>query len=207
MWPYPTRSNRDQSKAPAPQGFPPFHAFKVNDAVVKVWLPQKLTDRINWLSQTLEVSRPDAIRALLFEHLYGRAAYEAFKAYAAKEKSDELLALARKKAKADRWSGLDIGAALHGVADRNVDDIKLSPQRSSRADWEHLGQFTDDFTLYLPSLLKQGLQSIAEQYGLTPSSYVRKMLVQQLLGEPAHTAWRTAVGKINPDIVLLEQGG
>lgn len=42
-------------------------------------------------------------------------------------------------------------------------------------------------------------------HGLTPSHYMRKMLVMQLLGEPIHTEWQKAIGKISADTIQMER--
>ena len=46
---------------------------------------------------------------------------------------------------------------------------------------------------------------IAGMYVLTPSHYMRKMLVMQLLGERIHTEWQKAIGKISADTIQLER--
>ena len=93
MWPFSSRNSQYRTIAPEPKGLPNFNDFEKTDAAFKVWLPQILVDRINWLSKEQDVSRPDVIRALLFEHLYGRVAYDAFVKYAVHKKAEVELAL------------------------------------------------------------------------------------------------------------------
>ena len=135
------------------------------DAHIKVWLPQVLADRINWVCRQTGSTRPDALRTLLFEHLYGRVAYL------------QLLACQRAQA----------GKATQGAGTARTQSIE------------------DDLTLALPTRMKQDLAALSRTYRLTPASYVRKMLVLQLMGEPAHMRWQQALGKISPDVALLER--
>lgn len=177
MWPFASRGSRSAAIAPGPKDVPPMEQFENNDAVMKVWLPQTLSERVNWLSIHSETSRPDVLRALMYEHVYGRVAYEILKSAAAKKR-----------------------ATPSGDS-----DIKQSRARYTDVDLEYLGKSLDDFKLHLPARLKTDLASIAKQHGLTPSSYARKLLVQQLLGERVHTNWQAAVGKISPEVELLER--
>lgn len=53
--------------------------------------------------------------------------------------------------------------------------------------------------------MRADLVEVARVHRLTISHYVRKMLVQQLLGERVHTTWQVAIGKIGRDIQQLER--
>ena len=53
--------------------------------------------------------------------------------------------------------------------------------------------------------MKQELAEIAAKHRLPMSHYVRKMLVQQLLGERLHTDWQAAVGKLPDNIEEIER--
>lgn len=72
-------------------------------------------------------------------------------------------------------------------------------------DIKFVGKALDDFKLHLPLRLKNDLESIAKIHGLTASSYVRKMLVLQLLGERLHTDWQNPIGKIPAEIIQMER--
>jgi plasmid stability protein len=186
--------------APEPQDLPVFSEFAHNDANMKVWLPQVLSDRLDWISKQTDVSRPDVIRALMFEHLYGRVAYMALLAFDARAKSEQTLAQARTAL--TRKSGVERMTA--GV-ERGFGEIICSRQRSSSIDAELIGKPTDNFRLELPRRLKGDLAEVARVHNLSASAYVRKMLVQQLCGERVHTNWRAAVGKIGRDVDILER--
>ena len=53
--------------------------------------------------------------------------------------------------------------------------------------------------------MKQELAEVAAKHRTTTSHYVRKMLVQQLLGERLHSDWQTAIGQLPHNIKEIEQ--
>jgi hypothetical protein len=57
----------------------------------------------------------------------------------------------------------------------------------------------------LPNRMKADLIAIAEKHNLDPSSYVRKLLVLELLGEKLHSDWQLAVGKVTQEVKNLER--
>lgn len=197
MWPFPSRSSRTNVIAPHPAGLPDFKEYVESKAKLKVWLPQVLVDRINWLSKHEEASRPDVIRALLFQHIYGHLAFLALVDF--KEERDY----------PKSWKGitspsddrLRVDTLLHG----GEPETKFSRARQTDIDLEMLGKSDEDITLTLPQKLKDDLAIVAKLHRLTPSSYIRKMLVQMLMGEEAHSRWQYEVGKLSPDLEQLER--
>jgi hypothetical protein len=187
MWPYSTRSSQYGVIAPKPKDWPDFDAFEKSDSSLKVWLPQILIDRINWISKQREVSRPDIVRALAFENVYGRVAYEALIAHVAAKKNPHALPS----------TSDSIDQLLH----RN---IRPSRQRTTQQDLEHIGKSDEDITITLPKKLKTDLTQLATLHKLTPSSYVRKLLVLHLLGEQVHSHWQKALGNLPADLRILE---
>lgn len=199
MWPFSSRSSQHGTIAPEPTGLPDFKNFEKADTALKVWLPQILVDWVNWLSKARDASRPDIIRALLFEHLYGRVAYESLAKYAANKRSEAELATARKNVNPIFFSS--------AFAPSNPDSgVQFSAARYTQVDLEHIGKSVADIDVKLPRQLKIDLESIAVKHRLSASSYVRKMLVLQLLGESVHTAWQDAVGVISKDVLTIEKG-
>jgi hypothetical protein len=200
MWPFASRGSRAALVAPEPTDLPVFSEFARNDASMKVWLPQILIERLDWISKNVDVSRPDVIRALMFEHLYGRVAYLALLAHGAQERAEQTLFEARKMV--SKKGGL---AHITEMGDHDASGVRYSRQRQSSIDAELIGKPVDNHRLELPRRLRTDLAEVARVHRLTPSHYVRKMLVQQLLGERRHTAWQAAVGKISRDIEQLER--
>ena len=73
MWPFATRGSRFLGDAAArhPSRLDPLD-FTRNDAVIKLWLPEKLLAAIDVLCAEYDASRPDVLRWILFEHAHGR---------------------------------------------------------------------------------------------------------------------------------------
>jgi len=198
MWPFAARSSRVNTVSPHPANLPDFKAFEVSNAPLKVWLPQVLLDRVNWLSKENDSSRPDVIRALIFQNLYGQVVYQAMCNY---KNSRDQESWRRKSQAGESGASARVDAWLHGM----VEETKFSRKRETAIDLEWLGRSDEDITVTLPPKLKADLAEIARLHGLTPSSYVRKLLVQALLGEEAHSRWQHAIGKLSPDIERLER--
>lgn len=189
IWPFPTRGARGAGPLPDFGEVPNFAQFLNNDAVLKVWLPERLSTRLDWLSQSLGSSRPDVVRGLLFEHVYGRVAMYQLQEFA------RHLELSKPQFSRKQTGG-----------DDDVEQPKFSRARS--VNIAMLGKAGDDFKLFLPGKLKQAVVELAELHSLTPSTYTRKALVLEVLGERFHTQWQAALGKLGnppPDLDKLER--
>lgn len=124
------------------------------------------------MSTVHESSRPDVLRRLLFEHVYGMEAFITLVAW--KQQRDD-------EAKKAKLAVKEMGF-----------EIKRSTRR---INIQMFGKATEDFTLWLPSPLKQEIQILAKTNQLGVSDYLRKTLVRLLLGERAYMNWQVAVGK------------
>lgn len=200
MWPYSVRKSRTSTPEKIPTDLPLFDEYKHDDAAIRVWLSQSLVDGINWLSTTFDVSRPEVFKALIFEHLHGRIAYEAFivhvqKLQRAKDQEDARLRSLREKV-SDTWTVTNL---------RDLNEIMQSPSRETPQDLKFVGKSTENFKLDLPLKMKQELAAVAAKHRLPMSHYVRKMLVQQLLGERLYSDWQAAVGKLPHNIEEIER--
>ena len=189
LWPFTKVSCQSHEIAPAPKDFPDFAAFKVSTIRLKVWLPEMLMQRIDWISVETDSSRPDVVRGLLFEHLYGKVAYLGLLEYQRLQEHEA------DRRKADQPVA---GQDLSGV------EIRRSASRDTPIDLKMLGKSDEDLTLSLSQQFMQDLKTLATEHELTPSSYVRKMLVRHLMGEPLHTQWQQAIGKIPADSLRAE---
>ena len=200
MWPYPVRKSRISTTEKIPAELPSFGEYKHDDAAISVWLSQRLVDGLNWLSTTLDVSRPEVFKALIFEHLHGRVAYEAFIVHVQQLQrfKDQEAARLRslREGVSDPWASANL---------RDSQEIKKSPRRETPEDLRFVGKSTENFKLDLPLKMKQELTEVAAKHRLPMSHYVRKMLVQQLLGERLHTDWQAAVGKLPDNIEEIER--
>ena len=200
MWPYPVRKSRASTPEKIPADLPLFDEYKHDDAAIRVWLSQSLMDGINWLSTTLDVSRPEVFKALIFEHLHGRVAYKAFIVHVQqlqrmKDQENSRLRSLRETV-CDPWASASL---------RGADDITKSPRRETPEDLKFVGKSTENFKLVLPQKMKLELIEVAAKHRLPMSHYVRKMLVQQLLGERLHSDWQAAVGKLPLNVEEIER--
>lgn len=162
--------------------------FGINDACIKLWLPEKLTLALDSLSASHGMSRPDVLRQLLFEHIYGRPALEQLKDW--KRRKDEVL---RQHAQAAP------------PPEAKFSRPRAPAERTITA--QLLGKSVEDFKLWLPCPLKAELEKLAALEELGLSDYLRKTLVRILLGESFHHKWRAAVGKLPEEVRKFEQSG
>lgn len=192
-WPFAKRGTRVDApiKLDLPVPLPgDLSVFARNDACIKLWLPEKLTQALVQMSGATAQSRPDVLRWLLFEHVYGRPAFETLKAWKHQRDLEE-----RRRREA--------------VAETLPAGAKFSPARSYTAERtvtaQLLGKSVEDFKLWLPGTLKQELQTLATLESLELSDYLRKTLVRVLLGESFHHRWRAMVGKLPDEVRRFER--
>ncbi len=160
-------------------------AFAVNNACVKLWLPEKLIQGLDTMSAAHGMSRPDVLRWLLFEHVYGRPALEKLKEWKRRNDVEE--------------------AQLRGVASEIMYSPKTAEPSERHITAQLLGKSVEDLKLWLPGPLKVELGKIATAEDLGLSDYLRKTLVRILLGESFHHQWRTAVGRLPAEAQQFEQ--
>lgn len=186
MWPFARRGTRfDATPNTAVTFAPPMNlgAFAVNDACIKLWLPEKLIQGLDSLGAAHGMSRPDVLRWLLFEHVYGRPSLEQLKEW--KRQKDAA------------------PAQLHGGQVQYSPKFAGPPVR--KITTQLLGKSQEDLKLWLPGLLKTDLEKLASAENLGLSDYLRKTLVRILMGECFHHEWRTAVGKLPAEVQRFEQ--
>ena len=191
-WPFAKRGTRVDApiKLDLPVPLPDdLSVFANNDACIKLWLPEKLTQALEQLSGATGQSRPDVLRWLLFEHVYGRPAFETLKGWKQQRDLEER----QREAAAEVWrAGMKFSPARVHTAERTVTA-------------QLLGKSVEDFKLWLPAVLKQELQTLATLESLELSDYLRKTLVRVLLGESFHHRWRTMVGKLPDEVCRFER--
>lgn len=180
LWPFAKRGARIDTELQRQDLDVPldFSAFAVNDACVKLWLPERLTKALDRLSAEHDASRPDVLRRLFFEHVYGREAFQDLVAW--KRRHDE---------------------EARRAAQLEAEDLDMaSPPRES-ARWhaiDRFGKASEDFKLWLPTQLQAELVKLAKADGMGLSDYLRKSLVRILLGERVFLDWQVAIGAV-PD--------
>ncbi|MCX7144196.1 MAG: hypothetical protein NT123_24800 [Proteobacteria bacterium] len=191
QWPFAKRGTRVDAvtESALPLALPAdLAAFSVNDACIKLWLPEKLVVALDALSATHEMSRPDVLRWLLFEHAYGRPALERLKAWKRKRDAEE----------ARRQEALPaVGRAQFSPKQPTLSERQITTRL--------LGKSVEDCKLWLPLPLKSELEALAKAEALGISDYVRKTLVRMLLGETFHHQWQAAIGKLPEEARQFEQ--
>lgn len=181
MWPFSARKPRvdeDEVISMQTKHFD-FSSFATNDTYMKLWLSEKLTASLDVLSVQQQVSRPDVLRWILFEHVYGRELFLGLVKY--KESLEPLPA-----------SGLRFSRK------------QTEPESERAVNLQYLGKATDNIKLWLPSPLKVELVSLAEQHRQPLSNHVRAILVVQLFGQRFYCHWQSALVAINKEAEVKE---
>lgn len=188
-WPFSSRGARVETTARTPSDLPEFEAFKSNDAVLRCWLPDELLARLDWLSVDSDLSRPDVIRALVFQHLYGQVAYQSL---LAKYKRSPATVAPVTPARATT-----VPAYFPQPIDTEG-DIRRSTKRYS-VDAAIIGAASTSFKLELPQKMKVDLEELAREELLTPSESLRKLMVLELLGGIRYAKWRDALERLTSE--------
>ena len=173
MWPFAKRESRFGGDADEhfPSDIRP-QDFKDNKATIKLWLPSKILAGIDIIGQRYHAGRPDVLRAILFEHVFGRA---------------ELVQLDIRERR--RRSKL-----MEGMPD--VCFMRREPETydTARAITAGLiGKAEHDVKLELPSKLRDELVCLAEGAKQPISEYIRGVLVREILGEALYQRWVQAL--------------
>lgn len=163
MWPHAKRGTRFygdiDERVPSRLGG---QLFDINDALVKLWLPEKLLGAIDVLSCEYGVSRPDILRWLLFEHVFGRVEFVHLQR---RQRGDlvDLPLFSRRR---------DFAARARAVRVR------------------YLGKSQGDFKLELPRALKGEVEKLAIRQNVSLSAYIRRVLARELLPESEYLDWQ-----------------
>jgi len=190
MWPYSNRGPRldVEEGASKHKSDLDFSAFKRNDVSIKLWVSEKILTSIDVLCIHHEVSRPDILRWVFFEHAYGREKFAGLCAYAESER------VAQEALK--RMTPVDPDGGIC-FSRKAVDTARAVNQR-------FLGKATLDVKLWLPSKLKNDLQVLADAKKEGLSDYLRYVLVRHLFGELFYEELQQALEAINQSAVEHE---
>lgn len=169
-WPYQSRGATQKAQESASAAADPildFNRFASNGAYIKVWLPERIESALDRLSVDQRSSRPDVLRAILFQHVYGALTCEQFLEW--KRKHDEQY-----------------------FYQSAVPDLDAPLFSRGRASMDALGKSTSNLKFWLPATLKEDLAGIAASNALGISDYVRLTLARILLGEKSVATWLRA---------------
>lgn len=136
--------------------------MNIDDAVVKIWLPDSLDDCLSLLSERFEQSKSDLARNGLMVHLYGCYVFEQLVA-------NRMWKLTRRVEKE-----LEVRYNMQGMP--ALDDAPRP------AFIKAYGKSTRDLKVWMPRRLKDGLSKLAIESGVTLSEYMRRALAAYYLG-------------------------
>jgi hypothetical protein len=175
-WPFASRRARLAGALAEPAGSGDYSLFAKNDACIKLWLPEKLSGAIERVGVAYDMSRPDVLRWLLFEYIYGK---------------EQLVQLAIWKKRHDGVLA-DVQARQGSLF--SVEEEAATPYRCERmVNLDYFGKSVDDFKLWLPAPLKADLERHAADAQQGMSDYLRTILVRLLLGESMLRDWQNAL--------------
>lgn len=178
-WPHSKRSSRLLAPAQVKEPALDYTQFEDNDSTLKLNLSGDLWNQLSNLGYHSDTSTEDAIRAVLFEAIYGKATLIAL--------SDHAIKSARVAGENDR-NDTDEGRGA---------DVRPSRDRYTNVDVRHLGKPDTSRTIHLPRRLLADLENEARRSGLvlpdgmaldTPT-YARALLFRSLRGEKAYAEW------------------
>lgn len=181
MWPFSNRGPRlevEERLIKQESDFD-FSVFEKNDVCIKLWMSEKILTSIDVLTVQHNVSRPDILRWIFFEHVYGRERFSDLCKYA------ELIKAANQ-------------VEIPRFSRKNIDTVRSVNQR-------FLGKATEDVKLWLPNQLKIDLKVLADAKHEGLSDYLRFVLVRHLYGERFYVDFQEALATINQNAVEHEQ--
>lgn len=176
MWQFLKRQQRDKQTESTEQprkplafdeiiaGMGDFSDFADNDAALKIWLPKPAEQALCEMSERSHLSVSGFLRQYLAIHCYGLYAF-----YQMTEAMPTLF-------KEPYYGNADVKYSMV---------MEDPPEDKKRVDtyWViELGKNIAPVKVWIPKRMKTDLQILAEHVGLTPSNYVREVLISRLLG-------------------------
>jgi hypothetical protein len=180
MWPFSQRGSRLDAEDSKPIKTADFNfaLYATNDAYIKLWLSDKLTYSLDRLGIQHGVSRPDVLRWILFEHVYGRELFADLVQYK---------------------TALDAAKVEIRFSRKEV------PQTERAINQQYLGKATENIKLWLPMPLKTDLATLAAYSEQPLSNYLRAILVGHLFGQEFFRQWQDALETLNQEAQVQEQ--
>ncbi len=183
MWPFAKRGSRflgdAATRSPSAMNGTDFND---NDAVIKLWLSERLLAAIDVLCAEHDASRPDVLRWMLFEHAYGRTEF----------------AHLRRQARETLERRSDMNDICLSTRSGRSGEAASFP--TPRAVHQHfLGKSNQDVKLTLPAALRRDLEALAAQSGQPLSDYLRGVLARQLLGEGHYQSWQDELERVQQE--------
>jgi hypothetical protein len=143
--------------------------LRKDDDSLKVHMPEGLDTKINALARYHEVTVSDIIRNTFLLHVYGRIRYELW--------TSEGLWRPKRKATKEEVESYRGGDIRFSPA-RTVQQSPVGFSRKGRTEFiqEH-GKSVEPTRVFMPPLLKQRIEDLADERGIRVSEYCRRALV------------------------------
>jgi hypothetical protein len=134
-----------------------FSDLSEHDTAFKFWIPEPVEQALNEMSNRYELSGSEFLRQFLVIHCYGLYAF-----------------MAMQDANPKIFKDADMPRFSANSADRKkrIDTYWVA----------ELGKNVAPIKVWIPSRLRNDLLILANHVGLTPSNYVREILISRLLG-------------------------
>lgn len=206
MWPY-SKPSRIVGTPQTPKVRINFDDFARNDKELNAVVSADIWEMIEWLSSHSDTSMVDVIRALLFEGLYGRIAYELLLNHARAKHSWGKLDTSMFQGLAEKYAveehetpGIEelsetTEVETDGTDETitiNLDEIRMSRARETKVDIEHIGKSDHRRKFSVPHRMWFDLDRQAAKAGIDLAPYVRGLLFRVLNGEVNYEQWQRA---------------
>ncbi len=128
-----------------------------NDIAFKFWIPESVEQALNEMSDLVSLSNSEFLRHFLIIHCYGLYAYTTM---------------------------LDSNPRMFkGDRDEVLFSIRTPSGKRIDTYWvTELGKNVAPIKVWIPSRLRRDLEILAKHVNLTPSNYVREILISRLFG-------------------------
>lgn len=158
--------------------------FAKSDKVFEATLTSDIWAMVEWLSIATDSTNIDVIKALLFQALYGRIAYEQLREHVRQQQHVEEL---KKQARIDEFEIAEKeGRVVH------LGEALFSRDRVTSVDLEHIGKANVNRKLLIPLRMWNDLDRQSAKAGIDRALYVRGLLFKVLQGEVNYNQWQQA---------------
>jgi len=128
-----------------------------NDVAFKFWIPESIEKALFEISSRSSVSNSEFLRSFLVIHCYGLYAFNA---------------ILDSNPRAFKWDCEDIMFSKTAPSGKRIDTYWVA----------ELGKNIAPIKVWIPSRLRRDLEILAKHVNLTPSNYVREILISRLFG-------------------------
>lgn len=192
MWPYSDSSSRVLGVPVTPKIHIKLDDFAKSDKVLEATLTTDIWAMVEWLSARTDSTNIDVVKALLFQALYGRIAYEQLVEQVREQRLAEVLK------KLDQMNKAAISEKDESI--EQMGNIRLSRDRGTTADIAKFGKSNVNRKLLIPLRMWNDLDRQSVKAGVDLSRYVRGLLFKVLQGEVNYNQWQNARDELESQV-------